>query len=98
MCGLTEPFLWIQLVAEGSAFRWRRLGVVITKARYNFVEGSLFGLRRAKGSVKSKEIFSLIERKIWYNQRIAPVQSFLLIASAFLFINDNWRFLCNNMG
>ena len=40
--GLTEPFLWIQLVAEGSLSNWRGLGVAITKARYNFIEGSAF--------------------------------------------------------
>ncbi|MBQ2199102.1 MAG: hypothetical protein II415_02280 [Bacteroidaceae bacterium] len=40
--GLTEPFLWIQLVAEGSASTWRAFGVAMAKARYNFVEGSVF--------------------------------------------------------
>jgi len=42
MCGLTEPFLWIQLVAEGSLSTWRALGVSITKARRVNVEGSAF--------------------------------------------------------
>ena len=58
MCGLTEALLWIQLVAEGSASKWRALGVAMAKARRDNVEGSVFGLRRAKGSVKSKESFS----------------------------------------
>ena len=40
--GLTEAFLWIQLVAEGSLSKRRALGVSITKARYIFVEGSAF--------------------------------------------------------
>ena len=40
--GLTEPFLWIQLVAEGSLSKRRRLGVAMAKARYNFIEGSAF--------------------------------------------------------
>jgi len=39
---LTEPFLWIQLVAEGSLSKRRALGVAITSARYNNVEGSVF--------------------------------------------------------
>ena len=41
MCGLIEAFLWIQLVAEGSLSNQRALGVAITRARYNFVEGSV---------------------------------------------------------
>ena len=40
ICGLTEPFLWIQLVAEGSSSTWRAFGVAMAKARYHFVEGS----------------------------------------------------------
>ena len=35
--------------------KWRALGVAITKARRVNVEGSIIGLRRAKGSVKAKE-------------------------------------------
>ena len=42
MCGLTEPILWIQLVAEGSSSTWRAFGVAMAKVRYNFVEGSVF--------------------------------------------------------
>ena len=42
MFGLTEAFLWIQLVAEGSLSSQRALGVAITSPRYNFVEGSVF--------------------------------------------------------
>ena len=68
MCGYTEAFLWIQLVAEGSPSTWRALGVAITKARRVNVEGSTFGLRRAKGSVKSKETFSAIEGEVQLNQ------------------------------
>ena len=64
--GLTEPFFWIQLVAERSSSKRRAFGVAMAKARYNFVEGSAFGLRRAKGSVKSKEKLSTFEGKIGY--------------------------------
>ncbi len=39
---LTEPLLWIQLVAEGSLSFQRRLGVAMAKARYDFIEGSAF--------------------------------------------------------
>ena len=39
---LTEPLLWIQLVAEGSSSKRRALGVAMAKARYHFVEGSPF--------------------------------------------------------
>ena len=42
MCGLTEPILWIQLVAEGSSSTWRAFGVAMAKVRYNFAEGSVF--------------------------------------------------------
>ena len=42
ICGLSETLLWIQLVAEGSSSQRRTLGVAMTKARYNFVEGSPF--------------------------------------------------------
>ena len=42
ICGLTEPFLWIQLVAEGSASTWRAFGVAMAKARRDNVEGSVF--------------------------------------------------------
>ena len=68
-CGLTELLLWIQLVAEGSLSNQRALGVAITRARYNFVEGSVFGLRRAKGSVKSKENPSKNEGKVLQKRR-----------------------------
>ncbi|MBQ2586111.1 MAG: hypothetical protein II570_04225, partial [Bacteroidaceae bacterium] len=40
--GLTEAFLWIQLVAEGSLSSWRALGVAMAKARRVNVEGSAF--------------------------------------------------------
>ena len=69
MCGLTNALLWIQLVAEGSLSKWRALGVAITRARYIFVEGSAFGLRRAKGSVNPKEKFSSIKGENLFNQR-----------------------------
>ena len=39
---LTEPLLWIQLVAEGSLSKRRRLGVAMAKVRYKNVEGSVF--------------------------------------------------------
>ena len=68
MCGYTEAFLWIQLVAEGSPSTWRALVVVITKARRVNVEGSAFGLRREKGSVNAKETFSAIEGEVQLNQ------------------------------
>ncbi|MBQ1664579.1 MAG: hypothetical protein II061_00800 [Bacteroidaceae bacterium] len=42
ICGLTEPFLWIQLVAEGSSSTWRAFGVAMAKARHINVEGSVF--------------------------------------------------------
>ena len=41
-CGFTEPFLWIQLVAEGSSSKRRALGVAMAKARRVNVEGSAF--------------------------------------------------------
>ena len=68
MCGYTEAFLWIQLVAEGSLSTWRALGVAMAKARRVNVEGSAFGLRRAKGSVNAKETFSAIEGEVQLNQ------------------------------
>ena len=40
--GLTEPLLWIQLVAEGSASTWRAFGVAMAKVRRVNVEGSAF--------------------------------------------------------
>ena len=40
--GLTEPLLWIQLVAEGSPSQRRTFGVAMTKARRVNVEGSVF--------------------------------------------------------
>ncbi|MBQ5460314.1 MAG: hypothetical protein IIT55_00610 [Bacteroidaceae bacterium] len=42
ICGLTEPLLWIQLVAEGSASTCRAFGVAMAKARRDNVEGSVF--------------------------------------------------------
>ncbi len=42
ICGLTEPLLRIQLVAEGSSSTWRAFGVAMAKVRYHFVEGSAF--------------------------------------------------------
>ena len=42
ICGLTEPFLRIQLVAEGSSSTWRAFGVAMAKARRVNVEGSAF--------------------------------------------------------
>jgi len=75
MCELTDPFLWIQLVAEGSSSKRRALGVSITSPRYNNVEGSAFGLRRAKGSVKANEWFSEIKGTIQFNQTKSSVKS-----------------------
>ena len=40
--GLTEPLLWIQLVAEGSASTWRAFGVAMAKVRRVNTEGSTF--------------------------------------------------------
>ena len=40
--GLTEPLLWIQLVAEGSASTWRAFGVAMAKVRRVNTEGSAF--------------------------------------------------------
>ncbi|MBQ2200711.1 MAG: hypothetical protein II415_10470, partial [Bacteroidaceae bacterium] len=56
--GLTEPFLWIQLVAEGSSSTWRAFGVAMAKARYKNVEGSINQYIHRKGSVSSQERFS----------------------------------------
>ena len=42
LCGLTEPLLWIQLVAEGSLSSQRAFGVAMAKARRDNVEGSVF--------------------------------------------------------
>ena len=42
MVGLTEPLLWIQLVAEGSASTWRAFGVAMAKVRRVNTEGSVF--------------------------------------------------------
>ena len=58
--------LKVQLVAEGSASTWRAFGVAMAKVRRVNAEGSAFGLRRAKGSVKSKEKASIFEGKIGY--------------------------------
>ena len=67
--GLTEPLLWIQLVAEGSASKWRALGVAITKARRVNVEGSPFQLNQRRDAVKSKERVRTFEGECQYNQR-----------------------------
>ena len=72
---MTEPILWIQLVAEGSLSNQRALGVATTSARHVNVEGSTIGLRRAKGLVKSKESFSIFEGEVQHNRRRAPAQS-----------------------
>ncbi|MBQ2180916.1 MAG: hypothetical protein II400_01580, partial [Bacteroidaceae bacterium] len=40
--GLTEAFLWIQLVAEGSLSKRRAFGVAMAKVRRVNVEGSTF--------------------------------------------------------
>ena len=40
--GLTEPLLWIQLVAERSPSNQRAFAVAITNLRYNFTEPSTF--------------------------------------------------------
>ena len=53
ICGLTEPLLWIQLVAEGSASSWRTFGVAMAKVRRVNVEGSAFQLNQRKSSVQS---------------------------------------------
>ena len=71
MCGLTEPLLWIQLVAEGSPSFQRALAVAITKARYNFVEGSAFQYNQRIESVESMERLASVERKVQYNRRRA---------------------------
>ncbi|MBR2192712.1 MAG: hypothetical protein IJ910_05305 [Bacteroidaceae bacterium] len=42
MSGFTEPFICIQLVAEGSSSTWRAFGVAMAKARHINVEGSAF--------------------------------------------------------
>jgi hypothetical protein len=39
---LTEAFLWIQLVAEGSSSSCRAFGVAMAKVRRDNVEGSAF--------------------------------------------------------
>ena len=75
MCGYTEPLLWIQLVAERSASKWRALGISITSARRVNVERSTFGLRRAKGLVESKKKFSIIKGERQQKQGRAPVKN-----------------------
>ena len=40
--GLTEPLLWIKLVAEGSSSTWRAFGVAMAKVRHVNAEGSEF--------------------------------------------------------
>ena len=40
--GLTEAFVWIQLVAEGSPSTWRAFGVAMPNLRRVNVEGSVF--------------------------------------------------------
>ena len=40
--GLTEPLLWIQLVAEGSLSQRRALGVAMPSLRHVNVESSMF--------------------------------------------------------
>jgi len=47
----------------------------MAKARRVNVEGSTFGLRRAKGSVKSKEKFSTFEGEGLQKRRKASVKS-----------------------
>ena len=75
MFGLTEPILWIQLVAEGSPSKRRGLGVAITRARYHFVEGSASDLLRAEASVESRKWFCAIEETVVFNQRNSSVHS-----------------------
>ena len=72
MWGLTEPLLWIQLVAERSLSKWRALGVAITSARYIFVEGSPFQLNQRRDAVKSEESVRIFEGERQYNQRRTP--------------------------
>ena len=88
ICGLTEPLLWIQLVAEGSASTWRAFGVAMAKARRVNVEGSAFGLRRAKGSVKSKDWLCVIKGLVQHNHWIASVHPKPLVAVCLHFYLD----------
>ena len=41
ICGYTEAFLWIQLVAEGSSSTCRAFGIAMAKVRRVNVEGSV---------------------------------------------------------
>ena len=75
ICGLTEAFLWIQLVAEPSLSKRRRLGVAITKARYNFVEGSAFQLNQTRASEKSKDRLAFSELKVQCNRMRASAKT-----------------------
>ena len=67
----------------------------MASARYHFIEGSVFGLRRAKGSVKSKENVSEIKGKSGFRRAegsvklkecVSTIESFQVV----LFI-DNHR-------
>ena len=55
--GLTELFLWIQLVAEGSPSKRRALGVAMAKVRRVNVEGSAFQFIHRKSSLSSQKRF-----------------------------------------
>ena len=54
MCELSEAFLWIQLVAEGSLSKRRRFGVAITSLRRVNVEGSAVQHNQMNDLVQSK--------------------------------------------
>ena len=55
MWGLTDAFLWIQLVAERSLSFKRGLGVNQARARLKNAEGSVIQYNRSNNSVESKE-------------------------------------------
>jgi len=66
---LTEAFLWIQLVAEGSLSKWRALGVAITRARRVNVEGSAIQFNQRRDAVKSEENVRTFEEECQCNRR-----------------------------
>ena len=61
------------------------------KARRVNVEGSAFGLRRAKGSVKSKDWLSEIKGQVQCNHRIASVHPKPFVAICLHFYLDKHK-------
>ena len=66
LCGLTEPLLWIQLVAERSALRWRALAVITLRARRFTKSKGKVQLNQRRKSVSSKDKTSTIKGERQY--------------------------------